>query len=123
MQIKTSPQDAGGEHAGLFEEDVHQLPQHVIGGDVDLLDHSWVVGASDEYVVQPLDPGDLAAVATSSTSAQLTFSVINRSNSIAGSGMINITTTRTTTPAARRSVYLPIFDIRLVMALGSSRRC
>ncbi len=45
------------------------------------------------------------------------FSVISRSSSIGGSGMINITTTRTTTPAAIRSVYLPSFCIEAVMRL------
>ena len=52
---------------------------------------------------------------TTIASAQLMFSVISRSSSIGGSGMINITTTRTTTPAAIRSVYLPIFCIELAM--------
>src|SRR4051794_18904225 len=46
------------------------------------------------------------------------FSVMNRSSSIGGSGMINITTTRTTTPAAIRSVYLPSLLIVPVMLGG-----
>jgi hypothetical protein len=56
---------------------------------------------------------------TTIASATLMFSVIIRSSSQGGSGMISITTTRTTTPAAIRSVYLPIFDITLVMTLWS----
>jgi hypothetical protein len=47
------------------------------------------------------------SVVTTIASAQEMLRVINRSSSIGGSGMINITTTRTTTPAAIRSVYLP----------------